>query len=519
MPMLQQLPLGMSTFSDIIQKNYLYVDKTEHIHRLITSSKYYFLSRPRRFGKSLMVSTLKEIFEGHHTLFKDLWIGQCGYEFPKHPVINLDFGGISHGTPEAFEEGLRFEISSLAKKNAIQLPPTQVISTLFKVLVTELAQSNQAVLLVDEYDKPILDHLHDPKTAESMRTILHGFFSTVKGLDAHWRFIFLTGVSKFSKTSVFSGLNNLTDLSENSLASTALGYTQEELTHYFQIYVQELATQLKVTDEQAWQTLKTWYNGYRFSPDSTEKVYNPFSILHCLNQKKISNYWFESGTPSFLIKIAKQQDIGKFDYEDCQVSASAFSTFDLDSIRLIPAFYQTGYLTLKEVDEQDNIYHLGFPNQEVRDSMSGYLAANLVHADKEDVDFSIGHIRKALRANNVEAFVELLQSLFANIPARLHIPEERYYHSLFQLICNLLGVDAHSEINTSKGVIDVVIELPIRIFVIEIKLGHTAQIAFKQIRDKHYADKYKLKQKPITLVGLSFRRTTDGSKIESVSQG
>lgn len=186
--MVQQFPLGMSTFSDIIQNDYLYVDKTEHLYRLITSNKYYFLSRPRRFGKSLMVSTLKAIFEGNQSLFKSLWIAQSDYQFPAYPVVNLDFGEIAHGTPKEFQEGLRFEISALATKYAVKLPRTKLISTLLKSFITAISQQNQVVLLIDEYDKPILDHLDNPKTAQTMRRILHGFFSTVKGLDAHWRF-------------------------------------------------------------------------------------------------------------------------------------------------------------------------------------------------------------------------------------------------------------------------------------------------------------------------------------------
>lgn len=430
-------------------------------------------------------------------------------------MIHLDFANLDYQTTEQFRESLILKLIGIGRDYKIEIQHSALLNDIFEQLVKALFQKNLVVFLVDEYDKPILDHLNNFEEAAKIRTVLNSFFSAAKSLESYWRCVFITGVSKFAKTSVFSGFNNLNDLSEDRSASTLLGYTQNELECYFKSYISSFAKrQLKSHDEMM-ELLKFWYNGYRFCADlSLERVYNPFSINYALDKEMFNNYWFDSGTPSFLIDLLRKQKEPIEKLDGSLMNDSGFRPFDLENLPLLPVFYQTGYLTIQDVYPQEKMVKLGYPNAEVRESMNPYLLGIFLHQDRIKSQSVVYEMKQALLAGNVKGFVEFLQSLLANIPAKLHISQERYYHSLLQLVCNLMGLEANSEIHTSQGIIDLVLEFPERIYVMELKFNRSAKEALEQIQNKHYQDKYQIKGKPITCVGLSFKRQRGGLVID-----
>lgn len=518
----KKLSTNISTFNKIITENCIYVDKTKQIYQLFKEkSQYYFLSRPRRFGKSLLISTLEELFKGNSELFKDLWIYSSNFEWQEHPIIHLDFLNIPHSEPEILKQSLVRALVKIANDygcaNIEQSSPEEAL----KGLVEKLAVKNSIVLLIDEYDKPILDHLHNISIAEKQRTILKGFYEAVKSLDRYWHAVFITGVSRFSKTSIFSGFNSLNDISEKPLAAELLGYTRAEIGQYFFEYINLFAQDKKLTTQFLMDEMKTWYNGYRFCADLTkELMFNPFSVLYYLQDQKRSNYWFNSGTQSFLIELLKQNPHELSDMDNIFVTPSDLGTIDIHNINRIVLFYQTGYLTIKNflMQGSSELFMLGYPNQEVALSVTAHLTSILANVDKSKVESIIFFIKKALAEKDIDLFCKSLKTLWANIPYNLHIPREAYYHSLLQNMCNLLGIDVQSEVLTSNGRLDLVITTNDHIFIFEFKFKENTEIALQQIFDKRYYEKYLLKVKPITLVGLSFNFKDKKLDLEWVSQ-
>jgi len=519
---LKKLSTNISTFRKIITENCIYVDKTKQIYQLFKEkSQYYFLSRPRRFGKSLLISTLEELFKGNKDLFKELWIGSSNFEWQTHPIIHLDFLNIPHSEPEILKQSLIRALVKIANdygyENIEQATPEEAL----KCLVEKLSAQNSIVLLIDEYDKPILDHLHNTSIAEKQRTVLKGFYEAVKSLDRYWHAVFITGVSRFSKTSIFSGFNSLNDISEKPIASELLGYTQKEITDYFAEYITRFSQEKNFTVQFLMDEMKTWYDGYRFCGDLTkEPMYNPFSVLYYLQDQKRANYWFNSGTPSFMVELLKQNPYELSDMDNIFVTPSELGTIDIHNINRIVLFYQTGYLTIKNflIQGSSELFTLGYPNQEVTQSVTTYLTSILANIDKSKVESTIFFIKKALAEKDIALFCKSLKTLWANIPYNLHIAREAYYHSLLQNMCNLLGIDVQSEILTSNGRLDLVIITKSDIFIFELKFKEPSETALQQIFDKRYYEKYLLKNKPITLVGLSFSFKDKMLELEWVCQ-
>ncbi len=503
---LKKLPIDVSSFTVMRENNYLYIDKTEIIHDLITNGRFYFLARPRRFGKSLLLSTLQQIFEGNKKLFDGLWIGAKNrYDWPVHPVIYLNFSEFSIRDLTRFSTSLAWKLDTIGHSYGIDLSDAPFSELKIQKLVTTLFTKNRVVILIDEYDYPLINNLDDLKLADAIRKELKTFFSSIKGLDDHLRAIFLTGVTKFSKTSLFSGLNNLNDLSTDIRAATLLGYTQKEIDIHFAAHIKKQAAFEQVSEQEIKDEMKEWYNGYRFS-DADIKVYNPFSILYYFTKHKKANYWFESGTPGFLIGLLKNQYYELENLEDAHVTASSLGAFDLESLPLVTVLFQAGYLTIKSYDRVKNKYMLTFPNQEIRESFSKYLLAALSNEKVTSVEKMISSLGTALKDHNIDSFCTILQGLLAQVPYQLHIPQERYYHSLLQMICGLLDIDAQSEVSTDKGRIDLVIETHKEVYIFEVKLNADAQTALKQIEERRYYERYVSKHKKIFLIGLSFSR-------------
>ncbi len=369
-----KFPIGIQDFEKIILGQYVYVDKTQYIYQLITEAQPYFFSRPRRFGKSLLISTLAALFSGKRHLFKNLWIDQSDWQWMEYPIIRLDMSTINNNTPEMLEKALIAELNKIATHHQCVLTGT-TSSDYLANLIDHLSQKQKVVVLVDEYDKPILDQITHKHTAVENREILRRFYSILKARDADLKFIFLTGVTKFSKVSVFSGLNNLKDISLYKSYSTLLGLTEEEITHYF---TQELETIAKEHGESLQivrDRMKKWYNGYCFcQATETQRVYNPLSVMSFLDTARFNNYWFTTATPTFAIALIKENDYPVADFETGVVIGDTIDeSYETEKIDLVTLLYQTGYLTIDRYDDAARRYFLKYPNEEVRRSLTNHL--------------------------------------------------------------------------------------------------------------------------------------------------
>jgi len=367
--MKKELPIGISTFAELIQKNYVYVDKTEIIYQLVSRKKYYFLHRPRRFGKSLLVSTLAEILSGNKKLFAGLAIDSLPYDWQQYPVIMISFSDIDCTTPENLNISLKHCLVRIAKQYQINLETINTPGTMLQDLVKALAEQNTVALLIDEYDYAILKHIHNPEMAHEMRETLKNFYIIIKGLDKDLRFVFFTGISKFSQTSIFSGLNNLEDISLDEPFNTLLGYTKSEIITYFPMHLAETVQSIDCSETQLLENITDWYDGYLFTGmHNNTKIYNPFSVLLFLSKKRFSNYWFQTATPTFLINLLKLHDYPIQNFEHIEATESELGTFDIDTMPLKTLLFQTGYLTISSYNYETGNYLLAYPNRETRNS-------------------------------------------------------------------------------------------------------------------------------------------------------
>lgn len=515
---MKYLPIDLSTFSTMMTGNYVYVDKTEYIYRLFSGgSRLYFLARPRRFGKSLLISTLKELFLGNRTLFKGLWIDSSDYEWITYPVIHLDFSNIGHDTPEDLKKSLTLRLQEIGAEYNIHSDAFPTINDHITFLVRQLAQTNPVVILIDEYDKPILDHISDLEKALSMRKTISGIYDTIKSMDAYIRAVFVTGVTKFAKTSIFSGMNNLNDISFDKQSAQLLGYTQEELINYFDKHIDDLAKNENRSRDEILNDMKQWYNGYRFSELSIN-VYNPFSTMYYLSKQRLANYWFKSGTPTFLIHLIQKQYIDLEKIPTAAIKSDSLDTFDINDIPLIPLLFQTGYLTIDDYDPKNKKITLNYPNYEVEESFTKHIVRSLAHATMPTIETITDRLITAINKQDFDNFCLILKGLFARIPYSIRIDKESYYHSLFQFLMNLLILETQSEVLTHEGRIDTVIRTDTHIYIFELKINKTPQEALDQILHKKYYEAYTVYKKPIILIGLSFKTDDEHIDITYITQ-
>ncbi len=498
---MKRLPIGIQTFRKLIDGNCLYVDKTEHIHRLIVQGSVYFFSRPRRFGKSLLISTLNEIFEGNKELFKGLWIYEADYAWEKHPVVRIDFSKSKARNSNELINYIVYQLDKIALLYGVKLEQTQY-DIKFDELLTKLSGINRIVVLIDEYDKPIIDNIENKDLAVELREILKGFYTIIKACDEHIRFVLLTGVSKFSKAGVFSGLNNLEDISMDTRYSSFLGITKEEMGDSFKKHIDQLAKTERVSKFELIEKITYWYDGFCFSR-SCEKVFNPFSMLLLFKKLDFGNYWFESATPSFLIKLIKEKGFDLNRLDGVKVGESAFSSYEIENLKVVPILFQTGYLTITDYDKERMEYTLAYPNFEVKNSMTECLAEAYSFVERELVHGYAWKLIDALRGHDFDAFFDTLSVFFANIPYDLHISKEKYYQTVFYLIFSLVGLKVEVEVRTNKGRIDaVIIDKDVHIF--EFKFDGDKDQALKQIKDNKYFEKYQGAGKKIYLFGVEF---------------
>ena len=462
--MLKPLPTSTATFRDIIHGGFLYIDKTRHIYDLIHNAKgAYFLSRPRRFGKSLFISTLEELFSGNRALFQGLWIDSSDYDWAVHPVIRLDFSLYPAVTPADLKENIKLYLQDVADKYGVTLKDAPYYAQ-FGDLIRQLSAQAQVIVLIDEYDKPLIDHLTNVEKAQQMRDILKGFYSVVKSLERHIRLVFITGVSKFSRVSIFSELNNLSDLTMRPSFATAMGLTEGEIRTYFPPYIAAFAAQEGLTDEAFLDKMRRWYNGFCFAANA-ENVYNPFSTMQLFDAQQFSNYWFESGTPTFLIKLLHQKNYDVQQLENLQLGELAFSTYDIERLAILPLLFQTGYLTIKGYNPEGRRYELYYPNEEVENAFLTYLLDAFSYQEQALSEANVWRLIDALRLHDLDEFFKVLKVFFANIDYDLHLKNEKYYQTIFYLIFMLMGVKIQAEVKTNEGRIDTVIELADHIYI------------------------------------------------------
>lgn len=502
---MKQLPLNIQSFPTLIENNCVYVDKTDQIYAMMQRISPLFISRPRRFGKSLLISTLKAIYEGRRELFEGLAISKTDYTWPVHPVVHLDFTIITRLTPTLLHQGLHERLGEIANQYDVQIPgQEQTLSQRFSVLIQLLSKKNKVVVLIDEYDKPILDHLKDLEVAAAQRAVIKDFYDGLKGVTDYIHRIFITGVTKFAKTSLFSGLNNLMDLTMMPEAATLLGYTQQELETYFAPHIAASAKKRNCSTQKILDDLKRWYDGYHFSEDLTLNMYNPISVLYFLETGRFKNYWSETGTPSFLIQMLPKQ-LGDLENMGVGLGETSLSMFDIDNIPLVPLLFQAGYLTLVGYDPDTGKYFLDHPNHEIRDSFRNYVLEGLTNTTRASAESLLAVLMQALEAADIDRIIRTLTIFFANIPHNLHIAKESYYHSLFHAMFDLMGtVNIQSEVSSSVGKLDLVMQTNKYLYVVEFKFKHTAQEAMDQILQRRYYEKYLGSNKRIILLGIAF---------------
>ena len=502
--MAKKLPLGLQDFRGIIEDGYKYIDKTAYLYKMASTGKYYFLSRPRRFGKSITISTLHALYRGSRELFSGLWIEDKWDWTKKHPIIRLSLKDVNF-EQRGLEEPLAERIHEMGEKQGIYLN-TATARDKFRELIIALSSKGKVVVLVDEYDAPIVHYLgREDNLAYANREHLRGFYSVLKEQDTHLELVFLTGVSKFSKTGIFSGLNNLVDLTMHPDYATMLGYTQTELEHNFGEEITAAATKLQLTEPALLQTMRDWYNGYRFQHQA-ETVYNPVSVNNFFDRKEFENFWFATGTPTFLIQILKQR--GVFDLHTIGQSTLDFDSFDLDDIRLFGLLYQTGYLTIQSRDEFGQ-YTLDYPNREVKHAMLAYLLEAFGGVSKgTGVSMAI-QLERAFIGDDLEEVFRILKEMFSHIPYFLHERyPEKFFHAAIHLLFTYMGIRVRSEVCTSQGRADSLVETATRVYILEYKLDKSPEESLRQIRSKQYYQAAWGIGKPITAVGVQFSSAT-----------
>ncbi len=458
----------------------------------------YFLSRPRRFGKSLLVSTLDEIFSGNKELFKGLWIYKSDWKWEKYPVIRIDMSNIKIKTASELEKRLLKMVNNTGKKFDIKIEDDVYYGAFSELIekIAELSEKKKVVILIDEYDKPIIDNITNTKEVVEIRDILKGFYGVMKAEDRYIRFIFMTGVSKFSKAGVFSELNNLTDITMIPQYATMLGIREEEMERYFAEHIEGMAKELKISKKEVIEKIRDWYNGYCFSKDS-ERVYNPFSTMMALQYKKFSNWWFETGTPRFLIDLIKEKDYDLTEIP-AEVNSMAFSTYEVDRLKILPLLFQTGYLTITAYDEKKGSYILDYPNKEVKQSFTEVLLEEI--GGIESSRGLIDAIREKIEANDIEGMMKEIKYVLMNLPYPLREGKHKYYQSVVYLIFLLLGYEVKTEVARYRGRIDVEVEVGGRVYIFEIKIDGGAEEGIKQARERGYGEKHR--DKEVWLIGI-----------------
>lgn len=502
-------PIGIQNFEKIRTEDFLYVDKTAEIYKLAKEGRYYFLSRPRRFGKSLLVSTMEAYFSGRKELFSGLAIEKLEAEWKQHPVLHLDLSGVSYTDESVLERVLS---DKLAKWETLYgaVNTSDILGLRFKEVIEAAYNKtgNQVAILIDEYDKPIIDNLGNEPTLSHLRSTLQGFYSVMKSMDARIRFGFLTGVTKIGKMSVFSGLNNLNDISMIPDYVDICGVSETELHEYFDESISELSSANEMSKEECYVKLKSMYDGYHFCEDSIG-IYNPFSLLNTFQNKKFREYWFETGTPGFLVEVMRKTSFDVTTLENQTVDSTLMSNADAIFENPVPYLFQSGYLTITGYNDMFRLYQLGFPNQEVK---NGFLNCLLKYYVPMSPDMSgttlIYQLWHSITEGNPKSFMQILSSLFANTSYQIQGETEKDFQYAMYIISALLGEYVQVERTTSNGRIDLIIQTKEFIYIFELKVNADADVALRQIDEKGYARPFEGDSRKLFKIGANFSTAT-----------
>ena len=506
---IRRFPIGIQTFDKIIEDNYLYIDKTGYIDDIANKYQYVFLSRPRRFGKSLLSSTFHCYFEGRKELFEGLKAGESKTEWTKHPVFHFDMSTAKHLNEEQLLEELDkkfYEYELIYGRGEKDINPNQRLEGLVRRAFERTGQ--QAVIIIDEYDAPLLDVMNDKCKLPVLRQIMRNFYSPIKSLDPYLRFVFITGINKFAQLSIFSELNNLKNISMETKYSAICGISQKELEDNIQYGVQALADRQKISYEEALKLLKYNYDGYHFC-DGSEDIYNPFSLLNALSDRRVGSYWFDSGTPTYLVERLRRNPIDETTLDNIPlVPQSDFDVSPELSDNSLPMLYQTGYLTIKSYDERMQLYTLGYPNREVKIGFTRGLLGEYPSKTGTASGF-VAHFYAAMDSQDIDLAMEKLQAYLAGIPNDLENKAEKHYQTIIYLIFSLLGFYIRTEVKSAIGRADAVCYTDNSIYVFEFKVDGSAEDALKQIDEKGYMLPYKLEDgKTLVKVGVNISSRT-----------
>lgn len=506
-------PIGIQNFESLRKGGYVYVDKTELIYSLVSTGKYYFLSRPRRFGKSLLLSTMESYFRGRKDLFDGLAMARLEKNWVEYPVFHLDLNGSRYIEPKDLDIVLDQHLSNWERRYGIVSKYDSFSARLNDIIDAAVEQTcRDVVILIDEYDKPIVNNIGNDSLVDYYRKTLQGFYSVLKAKDGQIRFAFLTGVSKIGKLSVFSGLNNLMDISLNSEYTDICGISEADLHACFSDSVAELASVSGMTVGECYGQLKEMYDGYHFSEDSAG-MYNPFSLLNTFRSNKFSDYWFETGTPTLLVNVMKQTS-----FDVTTLSDNVIVTVDelngmQDLInRPVPLFFQTGYLTIKGYDPEFQEYRLGFPNKEVKKGFLKFIYSYYVPVNPAEGNTTAGKLARALRSGRADLFMQILEALFADTTYQIQEDSEKNFQYAMYIITELVGEYVQAERSTSNGRIDLLLQTRDYIYIVELKINSTADAALKQIEEKGYAKPFTDDPRKLFKIGVNF--STSDRRIE-----
>lgn len=520
-----KFPIGIQGFEGLRRDQYLYVDKTMFIYRLAHTGKEYFLSRPRRFGKSLLLSAMRAYWEGKKDLFEGLALSE--YEekseapWQPHPVFYFDFNGQNYQIQGALETALDIHLRRWEKEWNLDGQGKSLGERFQDLLIEANSQTGQrTVVLVDEYDKPLLNVLENRALENHNKAVFEGFFSSLKGFDEYIRFVFITGVTKFEKVSIFSDLNQLEDISQDEDYAAICGITEQELTSCFRPQIERMAAERGMTPDDCIDRLRRTYDGYRFSTDPGIRIYNPYDLLTALKKRKFGDYWFETGTPTFLVRKLKELhfDIRQFTNKSIYATERTLTDFRADQDDPVPLLYQTGYLTITDYDPDGEYYTLGIPNEEVKYAFMESLMPEYVEGTGAGSGKDILTLRKYIENGNLEGIRNVLTALFASIPYTTNdAPFEHYFQTVLYLVFTLLDQYTHCELHTAQGRIDCTVETDRFIYLFEFKRDASAEEALRQIHDKNYSAPFTADNRKLFKIGVNFdskKRALDDWKVE-----
>ena len=501
----RKMPIGIQSFEKLRRGNYMYVDKTELVYKLVSTSNPYFLSRPRRFGKSLLLSTMEAYFLGKRDLFKGLAIERLETEWDTHAVLHLDLNAEKYDSSERLHDMLEFQLRGWEETYGAGGKGITHSGRFMEVIQKAYEKTGRGVVvLIDEYDKPLLNSFQDEDLQRSFRDTLTAFYSVLKSADQWLRFVFITGVTKFAQMGIFSNLNQLNDISLDIDYATLCGITREEIEENFEPESERLMEYHGLSREELLEQLTRRYDGYRFSPGNVARMFNPFSVLSVMAKRLFDNYWFATGTPSFLVEVLKKTDFDLRELDGIEVSAASLSDDRANINNPVPMIYQSGYLTIKAYNEEFQIYTLGFPNDEVKYGFLNFVTPFYTPVAETDTSFYIGKFIHELESGDVDAFLTRLRAFFAGIPYELNDRTERHYQTVFYLVFKLMGQFSEVEIRSAKGRADAVVKTADYIYVFEFKLDGSADEALAQIDDRGYLIPYSADNRKLIKIGVNF---------------